>query len=72
MQLHTRQKKKLKKLSQNDENNLVKMYAGLTLIYLKDNQLSNSVKINDTQDPMKFFGHLQNEIYTDFFTTANK
>ena len=54
--------KELEKMAKKDKNNLVKVQANLTAVYLKDDTLSNRVKMVYKEAPADFFKRVYDEM----------
>ncbi|MBN2103149.1 hypothetical protein JW835_03825 [bacterium] len=57
----------LQKAARKDENSLVRAYAGLTLVYLKDTKLNQKVKVIPREVSIDFYQRLQQAIYANTY-----
>ena len=62
-----RVEKILQKAAQKDQSSLVRTYAALTLVYLKDSKLNQIVKVAPKQVSLDFYQKLQQAIYTNTY-----
>ena len=59
--------KPLLEVAENDKNDLVRIHAKLTYIYLNDNELVSKVKAVNVDDPMPFYTALHRELHNRHF-----